>query len=277
MIGYYGKIPAKGDFISKGIPADVVDTLHEFFAEGLKQSADSLEDEWITKYSVAPLWLFYLQQNIISDQAWLGIMMPSVDRVNRHFPFIVLEPVNTPISNIGELGTYETSIFQLENLMLSLLEPDSDIDAILSQINSTTFQANPNLPSTLDSLLTADGVDNDPEPTNDFEEFLLNKINSLEEKLNALIAEKEDEKTKEMNLEETAKIKVVKTTDSLQENCNLALNFEKLENETILENEGKLSFWLSAGNEYFSPQLIMTKQLPEPENLVFLFEGYQRA
>lgn len=88
--GFYGKIPAVGDFVQRGLPAAFVTAWDLWLATSLAQGRDRLgEDAWRRAYMTAPLWRFILAPGLCGSAAAAGVMAPSVDRVGRCFPVVL--------------------------------------------------------------------------------------------------------------------------------------------------------------------------------------------
>jgi len=96
--GWYGKIPAMGDFVSRRLPEAFVTRWDRWLAEGIAESKATLGDQWLDAFLHAPIWNFGLKPGHIDARAWFGVMMPSVDRVGRYFPLTIAAPVRLPAS-----------------------------------------------------------------------------------------------------------------------------------------------------------------------------------
>jgi type VI secretion system protein ImpM len=86
MAGFYGKLPARGDFVRGGLPASVVDALDGWMRACLLASQDSLGDAWVDCWMEAPVWRFCAT---IGGQRLGGVWMPSMDSVERCFPLVI--------------------------------------------------------------------------------------------------------------------------------------------------------------------------------------------
>lgn len=80
----FGKLPAHGDFIRRGISEAVAGDLDDFLSASLSDAA-SLAD-FDDLYGQAPAWRFIAD---FGDVAMCGVIAPSVDRVGRQFPILV--------------------------------------------------------------------------------------------------------------------------------------------------------------------------------------------
>ncbi len=88
--GCYGKIPRLGDFITRSLSGSMVANWDEWLQEGISASREHLTDAWIDYYMVSPVWNFAVGSGTLDQSTWLGVLIPSVDRVGRYFPFSVM-------------------------------------------------------------------------------------------------------------------------------------------------------------------------------------------
>lgn len=166
-IGLYGKLPAHGDFVTRDLPPGFVNIWDEWLQRGLLCSQEELGDNWLNVYLTSPIWRFTLSTGVIDDKSWAGVMIPSVDRVGRYFPFTLLS--NLPSnSNCFEVISTESNWFSdLENLALEGLEGHLDVDEMFSELKtvqslkSSSFITNSSNEQALSSYLSV---------TMDFEE-----------------------------------------------------------------------------------------------------------
>lgn len=84
--GFYGKIPARGDFVRAGLPRGFVDAWDGWLQRVLPESRARLGEAWLGAWLEAPVWRFALPAGLCGPDAAIGIWMPSVDRAGRHFP-----------------------------------------------------------------------------------------------------------------------------------------------------------------------------------------------
>lgn len=131
--GCYGKIPRLGDFITRTLDRQVVELWDEWLQDGMATSRDRLGDDWLDFYSVAPMWNFAAGAGALGQSTWLGVMIPSVDRVGRYFPFTVMVDAGdcSPLAAIyGWQGWFE----QAQALALECLEDGFDPDSLESRL-----------------------------------------------------------------------------------------------------------------------------------------------
>lgn len=87
--GLYGKLPQKRDFISAGIPGDVIQPFETWLQSGVAASRSELGGKWETAYLVAPIWRFWIGAGVFGRNC-AGALMPSVDGVGRYFPLVAI-------------------------------------------------------------------------------------------------------------------------------------------------------------------------------------------
>ncbi|MBO9769306.1 MULTISPECIES: type VI secretion system-associated protein TagF [Xanthomonas] len=87
--GFYGKLPAVGDFVHRRLPETFVEPWHAAM-QGLLSAAGAA----ITAPEYRPaVWRFVLPPGLAGTLAWAGAMRASVDRVGRAFPLVIAAPL----------------------------------------------------------------------------------------------------------------------------------------------------------------------------------------
>lgn len=119
--GYLGKVPNRGDFIAHNVLPATRDLLFEWCQSTLAVSREQLGHEWLEVYLTSPIWHFSAGPGTIGSTGVIGTMIPSVDRVGRHFPFMVLaEYVGAGLDAWLQSQWAST----MEELVLAVLEDD---------------------------------------------------------------------------------------------------------------------------------------------------------
>ncbi|MBS0979652.1 type VI secretion system-associated protein TagF [Acetobacter thailandicus] len=86
--GFCGKLPARGDFIRRGLSETLVSCWDNWVARNLAYTHTVItQDEWIKGWVIAPLWRLSLPAGHLSEQPVSGLIMPSIDKAGRYFPF----------------------------------------------------------------------------------------------------------------------------------------------------------------------------------------------
>jgi type VI secretion system protein ImpM len=86
IAGFYGKLPARGDFVRGALPRDFTDRWDAWLAAAIAGSRERMAEDWLPAFLEAPVWRFALSAGLCGGRAVLGLMLPSVDRAGRYFP-----------------------------------------------------------------------------------------------------------------------------------------------------------------------------------------------
>jgi type VI secretion system protein ImpM len=89
-VGYFGKLPALGDFCAAGLPESFIAPWDAFCRSLLVATRSALGRDWEAAWMEAPIWRFLLPAGACGSAACCGVWLASVDRVGRHYPFAVI-------------------------------------------------------------------------------------------------------------------------------------------------------------------------------------------
>jgi type VI secretion system protein ImpM len=138
LVGLYGKLPAHGDFIYRNLPTSFINTWDAWLQGFVSCSQEQLGDSWLDTYLTSPIWRFAFSEGVIDQHVWAGIVLPSVDRVGRYFPFSIaacLSGTANPLDVISQTAWFET----IESLALRALEGQLPIDELAVEITQHQF------------------------------------------------------------------------------------------------------------------------------------------
>jgi len=137
-VGYYGKIPGKGDFISRRVSREFTDFWDAWLQNGLSCSHTQLNEAWLNVYLTSPIWRFILSPGMCGRQLWIGVVMPSVDKVGRYFPLTIVTPLAEDLNpfNVAKLAL--DWFKKAEAIALSTLEEQSfDFETFDKQVEES--------------------------------------------------------------------------------------------------------------------------------------------
>ncbi len=137
IAGCFGKVPARGDFLLRGLPRAFADPWHDWLLDGLQASRAALADGWLDRYLNAPIWCFALEAGVCGPQAAAGVMMPSVDKAGRHFPLTLVALLAPGLSVDGAAAGAATDsawFDAAEELALSALTHTLDVEAFVGSV-----------------------------------------------------------------------------------------------------------------------------------------------
>jgi type VI secretion system protein ImpM len=87
--GFWGKIPARGDFVGIGLPPALVAAWDGWISRGVAAGRERLGETWLPAWMEAPVWCFTAGPGLFGAGAAAGLWMPSVDRAGRAFPLLI--------------------------------------------------------------------------------------------------------------------------------------------------------------------------------------------
>jgi len=133
--GYFGKIPSRGDFVSRGFNADFTQHWDAWLQRGMSASQSQLGSSWHDIYMSSPIWRFALSPGACDSHFWLGLLLPSVDQIGRHFPLTIATRI--------EHDTFSTPIVEdndpwfnaAEQLALAVLQGGVSAESFDEQID----------------------------------------------------------------------------------------------------------------------------------------------
>lgn len=126
--GYFGKMPARGDFLTHGLSRDFVDPWDDWVQLALEESQNRFSDQWLEIYLTSPVWHFAIAPAICGSTSWAGVLMPSVDAVGRYFPLTIAVPLHRRTNILTVFSSSEAWFAELEQLARSCLDDDFELD-----------------------------------------------------------------------------------------------------------------------------------------------------
>jgi type VI secretion system protein ImpM len=137
-VGLFGKLPAHGDFIYRHLPTNFINSWDAWLQGFIACGQEQLGEDWLDIYLTSPIWRFAFSAGVIDEHVWAGIMLPSVDRVGRYFPFSIMSRAHehaNPLDLITQSAWFET----VEALALQALEGELLLDDLAEKINQTAL------------------------------------------------------------------------------------------------------------------------------------------
>lgn len=125
--GLYGKMPMLGDFVSRRIGVEFVDRWDDWLSRGMAVTRESLGLDWPRLYLNGPVWRFALRPGVLTETAVAGVLMPSVDAANRHFPLTIAAGAADDPGPFTLAVEADRWFAAAERLALSCLEPDAGV------------------------------------------------------------------------------------------------------------------------------------------------------
>jgi len=255
MAGFYGKMPSKGDFVHRGTDRDALQKLDDWFQQGLNFSKETLGDGWLERYQVAPIWRYYLSPGVVDENAWTGVWIASIDKVNRNFPLTILDADNNSVERMVDLLGYQDWYLDVEDLLLSVLEEGFDFDAFCSSVEALA----PPVPGVwqphVDDLSSRVNGLQMPDDLHGLLYEMAEKIRTLEEKV---------------GIAKAATTEVGTAPMTLMQNLAGAVDCYG----TPLSSVPNHCVWLSEGSENIGEQVVISNDLPAAEDFTNFLTGF---
>jgi type VI secretion system protein ImpM len=125
--GFFGKVPALGDFVSRRVPAGLGASWDAWLGLLTTAAREAAGEAWPEAWLTAPLWHFVLGPAIAPTAGAAGVLVASADRVGRLFPFTVIGPARG--------APDEAWSDAVETLVLQSLEDEFSPDALADALD----------------------------------------------------------------------------------------------------------------------------------------------
>ncbi|WP_221801118.1 type VI secretion system-associated protein TagF [Oceanobacter mangrovi] len=132
--GLFGKVPQQAEFVSHFLPRELTELWHQWLQASISVSKEQLGDSWLDYYLTSPVWHFALSPGLLSPQAVVGQMMPSVDEVGRYFPVALMQEGRYDPWSAYLNG--EQWYHSAESLLLKVLDEDMSYNHWIGLIES---------------------------------------------------------------------------------------------------------------------------------------------
>lgn len=133
--GWHGKLPSLGDFASRRLDPAFVEAWDGWLAAGLLRLREAQPQAWLDAYLASPSWRFLLMPGVLPvPGAWAGVLMPSVDRVGRYFPFTIALPLGDAPSSTRQMGELWHWLARLDELAGDALQDDWTVERLEDEL-----------------------------------------------------------------------------------------------------------------------------------------------
>ena len=141
--GFFGKVTTHGDFVTRGLAPEMVQAWDGWLQQCIHVSRQQLGADWLARYLTSPVWRFAAAPGVLGEQGWTGVMMPSVDRVGRHFPLMLGAPFARGTAMTALVAQDMAWFDALEDLARASLEPAFILEQLEPALAALAFTAGP--------------------------------------------------------------------------------------------------------------------------------------
>lgn len=128
----FGKLPAHGDFVARGLSAPERDAWDRWASEGLEAARMALGETFEDRHDAAQPWRFAFGPGALGEGWRAGALTPSIDRAGRRFLIILGARAERPLTPDGA-GAQVAEI--LEDQIYRIFGTGGDIDALVANAN----------------------------------------------------------------------------------------------------------------------------------------------
>lgn len=138
----FGKLPAHGDFISRGLDDNTIEAADAALAEAVTIAALRWDHRWDDVYVETPVWRFVSAPGVLGRDWTAGVFMASVDAVGRQFP--VVAGFNAPTLALVARGeTLTSALDDAEALARAALIEVHSVDTLLASFEAAARRFDP--------------------------------------------------------------------------------------------------------------------------------------
>jgi type VI secretion system protein ImpM len=157
--GLFGKTQAKRDFIAVATPRPFLAVWEPWLQGGMSASRMQLDERWQSAFLTAPIWRFWLGEDICGAPV-VGAIMASMDGVGRYFPLTVAGFAEAgDICPPPEIAPREEWFAAIEDFLIGTLDADRSFEQTMAALERLPPDpAAPEFPDSVSALAPFAGV-----------------------------------------------------------------------------------------------------------------------
>ncbi len=148
----FGKLPCRGDFVSRGLAAEAAAAWDSWFAQGLEAAHAALAEGFDKAHDTAPAWRFLCGPSALGRTWRAGAFAASKDRAGRRFFFMLaLDDLASPWAAAFGLAAAERIV---DSLYRSFAD-DAELDHVLDDVAAAAKDTAAAAPAAARDIFTA--------------------------------------------------------------------------------------------------------------------------
>jgi type VI secretion system protein ImpM len=133
QVGIYGKFPGQGDFYQRDLPMAFIRPWDKWLSEGLFSSREAIGADWAQVYLLSPPWRFAIEPGVLGPSGWLGVVVASIDRVNRFFPLTIAIPFPAARMGVSLATELRPALLAMESAAFALIDGVRGVDEVMAE------------------------------------------------------------------------------------------------------------------------------------------------
>jgi type VI secretion system protein ImpM len=136
----FGKMPAHGDFISRGLDDETVEAGDAAVAEAVAFAIQRWDMDWDDVYVETPVWRFLAAPGVLGREWLAGVFLSSVDAVGRQFPLLAGFAAPT-LALLARPAATTAALDEAESLARAALLEALSVDTVLARLGEIAAAA----------------------------------------------------------------------------------------------------------------------------------------
>jgi type VI secretion system protein ImpM len=141
--GFFGKLPIRGDFITRNLPRSFIDPWDDWLQQAIARSHQQLQQRWLDCYLTSPVWRFALSAGACGPDVFAGTLMPSMDRVGRYYPLVIAAPLARSAQPLALLERGQDWFQAAEQSALKALEEEWELEEFATHVSQLSALQGP--------------------------------------------------------------------------------------------------------------------------------------
>jgi len=135
LVGWFGKLPALGDFTGRELPLALREHIHAWCSDGMGHLTHIYGQTWKPAYQLAPVWHFAMNAHLWDARPLLGCVAPSMDSIGRCSPVLALCSIDAALLR-DHLPPCNRWLYQVEALLRQAICGDVPVNAIQPELQT---------------------------------------------------------------------------------------------------------------------------------------------
>lgn len=144
-VGFCGKVQSHGDFVQRRLPRLLVQCWEQWLDTAIATTRERLGEDWRTLYLMSPIWRFAASAGCCGEHPFVGVLMPSLDKVGRYHPLTIIAILERPACAAAVALCSASWYRDIEAIALSALSDEFKFDEFDSRLAAAASPIGPDI------------------------------------------------------------------------------------------------------------------------------------